>query len=157
MIGKEFTPLVKFYIIKKYEKGWRISDIAKYYHTSASKVSEFLKSAGYDTKKRKGNAVIVSKETEEKIVQEYVEGATFKELQMKHSLGFNVVRRIVHSHGCNTEDRQRRIIEYPYKTIKDYGKVGALWRAGWSVEKIADEFGATEEEVKKVLCQLGVI
>lgn len=33
------------------------------------------------------------------------------------------------------------------------GKVNALARAGWNIEKIAEEFKVTEKEMKKIIMQ----
>lgn len=40
----------------------------------------------------------------------------------------------------------------PYENI-DMGKVGALRRAGWNMEKIGSEFGKTEEEMCYIIEQ----
>ena len=37
------------------------------------------------------------------------------------------------------------------RKIKDFGKLKALNNAGWSIEKIADEFGVTIQEVERCL------
>lgn len=47
------------------------------------------------------------------------------------------------------EARERR-------KIKDAGKCLALWRAGWSVRKIAFEFNVVERTVIKCLRENGV-
>lgn len=39
----------------------------------------------------------------------------------------------------------------PNVTINDFGKLKALHNAGWSIEKIADEFGVTIQEVERCL------
>ena len=41
--------------------------------------------------------------------------------------------------------------EDPKREIKDLGKLKALNNAGWSIEKIADEFGVTIKEVERCL------
>ena len=37
----------------------------------------------------------------------------------------------------------------------DVGKLSALWKAGWSIPKIADEMGVSEPTVRKYLKQIG--
>ena len=37
----------------------------------------------------------------------------------------------------------------------DVGKLAALWKAGWSVQKIADEMGVSEPTVYRYLKQIG--
>ena len=41
------------------------------------------------------------------------------------------------------------------KSSFDVGKLAALWKAGWSVRKIADEMGVSEPTVRKYLRQIG--
>ena len=41
------------------------------------------------------------------------------------------------------------------KSSFDVGKLAALWKAGWSVPKIADEMGVSEPTVYKYLKQIG--
>ena len=41
------------------------------------------------------------------------------------------------------------------KSSFDVGKLSALWKAGWSIPKIADEMGVSEPTVRKYLKQIG--
>ena len=41
------------------------------------------------------------------------------------------------------------------KSSFDVGKLAALWKAGWSVQKIADEMGVSEPTVYKYPKQIG--
>ena len=41
------------------------------------------------------------------------------------------------------------------KSSFDVGKLAALWKAGWSIPKIADEMGVSEPTVRKYLKQIG--
>ena len=43
----------------------------------------------------------------------------------------------------------------PKKSTFDVGKLSALWKAGWSIPKIADEMGVSEPTVRKYLKQIG--
>lgn len=50
-------------------------------------------------------------------------------------------------------DKTVEQVEEAYRTrkIEDLGMLKALWRAGWSLKMIADEFRCTEEVVIKYL------
>ena len=43
------------------------------------------------------------------------------------------------------------------RRIADYGKLRSLRAAGWSVKKIAEEFGCSEQTVRNVMKQEGIV
>jgi hypothetical protein len=46
---------------------------------------------------------------------------------------------------------------YSTRVITDTGKVRALWKAGWSIKKIAEEFRCTEGRIVQVMQERGII
>jgi len=56
--------------------------------------------------------------------------------------------------GCNISHLQtmrRELGLEPNSEEFDTGKMNALYRAGWSIHKIADEMGVEDEEIKERL------
>ena len=55
-------------------------------------------------------------------------------------------------------DKTVEQVEEAYRTrkIEDLGMLKALWRAGWSLKMIADEFRCTEGRVVEVMKESGI-
>lgn len=47
-------------------------------------------------------------------------------------------------------------VDYQTRKIDDIGMLKALWRAGWSLKMIADEFRCTEGRVVEVMKESGI-
>ena len=47
-------------------------------------------------------------------------------------------------------------VDYQTRKIDDIGMLKALWRAGWTLKMIADEFRCTEGRVVEVMKESGI-
>lgn len=63
-------------------------------------------------------------------------------------IGIKTKEHITHRYKKPLTNRGR-------KSTVDKGKVCALWRAGWDLNKIADEMGVTSVRIRQILQDMG--
>lgn len=78
-------------------------------------------------------------------------GYTVEEIAEAYSITESECEERIEQHKKDLEFKKKskgRAYEHT-----DMGKVNALVRAGWNIEKIAEEFKVTEKEMKKIIMQ----
>lgn len=93
----------------------------------------------------------ISDELRDTIVQAYKNGASITKIQMTYHIGKLKIDKILEEEGLKVTKPLYQ--DKPPKKL-DKGKVGALRRAGWSFEKIADEMFTSVGNVKLVYEEL---
>lgn len=74
-----------------------------------------------------------------------------KALTKEYNITINGLNKILIKHGLRSiEDT----FKYTKKEDIDKGKLGALYRAGWSVQKIAEEFVARKETIQEIIDEM---
>lgn len=91
-----------------------------------------------------------SEDTEKKIIEDYKSNrfGNDKKLAEEYNISMNALNRVLVKYGLRTFEE---IFHYTDKKRIDAGKVGALYRANWSIEKIADEFIAKPQTIREIL------
>ena len=110
-----------------------------------------------DTSDKKGTYIAndvrkgrTSEDVEKKIVEDYKSNrfGNDKKLAEEYNISMNALNRVLVKYGLRTFEE---IFHYTDKKRIDVGKVGALYKANWSIEKIADEFIAKPQTIREIL------
>ena len=121
---------------------WTIKDIAEYFNVSKPTISAFLKKNHLFTKVQKQRQMIQKIDTQ-KISEEYLSGATIKQLEQKYNVSDTVVKRILLEMDVKTRSNSFSHTQYPcnehyFDTINSYNKaylLGFICADGWTTER----------------------
>lgn len=100
-----------------------------------------------NTSDKKGRT---SEDVEKKIVEDYKSNRFGNDIKLaeEYNISMNALNRVLVKYGLRTFEE---IFHYTDKKRIDAGKVGALYKANWSIEKIADEFIAKPQTIREIL------
>ena len=121
---------------------WTIKDIAKYFNVSIPTMSAFLKKNNLFTKTQKQKQMIQKIDTQ-KVSEEYLSGATIKQLTQKYNVSNSVIKRILQETNVKTRNNSLSHTQYPcdqyyFDTIDSYNKaylLGFICADGWTTER----------------------
>lgn len=86
-------------LIKDYQIGFTLTTLAKRYNTDRETVKRFLISKGVPIRKR--HLIIDDKEAQNKIVEDFLNGIPYNELEKKYHTDTRTIKRILTIHGIN--------------------------------------------------------
>ena len=139
-------------LIHNYQNGYSLSSIAKQYNTDRETVKRFLISRGVDL--RVHGLILHNKEAQDNLIEDYLDGKTYVELEKKYSADISAIKRILVMNGINLSAYRglRRTIKGAFcltdeqclEAIKDYND-------NKKVRDIARKFGVNISTIYKLL------
>lgn len=104
---------------------------------------------------RKRPMLEIDEESERQLCEDYKNGVRISQLVKKYGLTYFSTDTVLIRNGLK-EPRLGVEIRENYKPVAkiDKGKVVALLKAGWSIEKVAEEFITTRENIIEVVKEL---
>lgn len=164
---------------KKVLKRATAKEVAEYISTETGKVFNLNNINSYVSKKyivskrfrikisknRPCKSNNVTEREEKEILQLYADGMSATRIGMQVHRAFPTVKQVLVDNGvalrnpseiCALHQKKRKEKPDIYGNLKieDYGKLQALWNAGWCVGNIALEFGCKPKEVIRCLKML---
>ena len=104
-----------------------------------------------EKKRKRGGNPGLSEEQKAKILEMAEQGLTGEQMAQELGVKTNQVFHILRRHGISLRGNKEKFPGFTHKPPLDKKKALALHKAGWDLQKIADELHAEPDEVKKVL------
>lgn len=86
-------------LIEQYQTGFNLTTLAKRYNTDRETVKRFLISKGVDVRVR--SQILNNKELQNKLINDFLDGKTYKDLEIKYKADARTIKRILVINGIN--------------------------------------------------------
>ena len=86
-------------LIEQYQTGFNLTTLAKRYNTDRETVKRFLISKGVDIRVR--SQILNNKELQNKLIDDFLDGKTYKDLETKYKTDTRTIKRILVINGIN--------------------------------------------------------
>ncbi len=141
-------------IVKSYELGDSVNDLANFYEVTPSRVRQILKAAGVALRSRR----VLSPEAEAKLAKRYADGEGSSTLSREFGVSVStIMARILPRNGVKTRTaKEASRAQHPFSEI-DKERAVELYESGTETkEQLARRFGVSVQRIRRLLRERGV-
>lgn len=143
--------------IKRYENGTSLKELASEYNTDKETVKRFLKKKGVNLRV---HSVLINDEALQKaLINDYVEGMRYKDLETKYSADTRTIKKILVKHGINLDIYRglKRTTKGAFcLTDEQCLEAIKLYNSNMTVKEIAKKYNINISTVYSMLARYGV-
>ena len=120
-------------LVKDYQSGYSLRELAKRYDCSAPGLKEFLERKGVDLKKK--YSILEDKENQQNLINDYLDSKLkLSEIQQKYHCSYSTILKILSLNGINKGKKYFKL------TDKECLEVIKMYNEGYTVKEIASKF-----------------
>lgn len=86
-------------LIEQYKTGFTLKTLAKKYNTDGETIKRFLISKGVNLREK--SKILSDQKLQESVIQDFLNGVTYRELEIKYKADTRTIKRILVIHGIN--------------------------------------------------------